>query len=189
MSEENNTEVDDQKGNEEPKDQKPPAPSQEKFSKRERLEHAREKIERQLDELESAEDDDKPLTKGDFKKMQQEETRKTALDLAQSIEDDDERAEVSQILQTRINPSDDPKADLELARGAVNARKLKMQNEEESRRMNPNQYPNTPSAPGPKADDFRPTDEEKIFMSAPYNMTKEQVIEARQRATQKNQGY
>lgn len=177
-------------GNEEPKE--PQAPSQEtppeakpkeekkSFTKRERLEHAREKIEQQLEELDGEEDDDKPLTHGDLKRMKAEEAKETAIELAGNIEDEDERDQVIELLETRITPSGDAQKDLSLARGAVNAIKNQQILEEQQRKANPGSHASVPGAPGKPDDAFTPTAEETVFMRPPYNLSKEDVIKARQ---------
>lgn len=153
-----------------------------KFTKRERLEFTKAKIEQQLEELENEEDDTRPLTLGDFKKMQQEKVKETALELATAIEDQAERDEVTSILESRIVPSGDANADLKLARDMVNARKNAQLAEDMARGQRPNAHVSRPGAPGYTPDAFVPTAEEVTFMNAPYNLTKEQIIEARRKA-------
>lgn len=191
----------DAKGNEEPK-QEPQAPSQDdpkpaeepqaqkpaeepkKFTKRERLEHAREKIEKQLEDLD-AEDDDKPLTVGEFRRMQREESRQDAIELAEtSIEDEDERDEVINALQSKVVPSGSPQEDLQTARDLVNARKNRQQLEDQARKQDPKKHGNPPAAPGAGPEDvFTPTEEEQVFMKPPYNLTKEDIIAKRNKAS------
>lgn len=167
-------------GNDEPTQD--PAPSQEKktFTRRERLEFAKEKIEKQLREItQESVDDSRPLTVGDLKRMRQEEVRETALTLAQSIEDADEREQVIEFLSSRIQPSSDPHADLAVARGAVNSLKNQRVIEEMARKQTPNSYASAPSSPGKTVEQFVPTAEELVFMGAPYNLTQTQILEAR----------
>lgn len=159
----------------------PKAPEK-KFTKRERLEFTKAKIEQQLEELENEEDDTRPLTVGDFKKMQQEKVKETALELATAIEDEAERNEVTSILESRIVPSGDANEDLRLARDMVNARKNAQIAEDLLRKQNPNAHASRPGAPGYTPDAFVPTAEEVTFMNAPYNLTKEQIVEARKKA-------
>lgn len=68
-------------------------------------------------------DDDKPLTVGQFKKMQKDEAKKSALVLADEIEDEDDRELVKHYLKTRVVPSGNPAEDLKFARGAVSSLK------------------------------------------------------------------
>lgn len=192
MEEENKTPVEsvdlatkkeEQNGNEEQTATQ--APSQEKsFTKRERLLHAQEKIERQLAELEAEEDDNRPITVGDLKKMKRDEVKQTALQLAESIEDADERVEVIRLLEDRIQPSNNPEEDLKLARTTVNALKNERVLEELSRKGTPNSHASIPGAPGKNTPAFTPTPQEAELMRA-FGLTQEDVIRAREREAQK----
>lgn len=179
----------------------PPAPSTEtppeppkvekkeepkKFTKRERLMHAQSKIEKQLEELELEEDKDRPLTVADYEKLQKDKTKETAIELANDIEDEDERDEVIEMLENRIAPSGNPEQDLALARGAVNSLKNEQIAKELARKDQPPAHSSAPSAPGKVEDVFTPTAEEAVFMRHPYNLSKEEIIAARQKAQAKN---
>ena len=160
----------------------PPAPEpKKKFTKRERLEHAQGKIERQLEELNAEEDDDRPVTVGDLKKMKRDETLATSIELANDIEDEDERAQVIELLEDRITPSGDPEQDLALARGAVNSVKNAQVARELARKDTPPAHSSAPGGPGKPTDEFTPTAQEAVFMKAPYNLSKEDVVAARQK--------
>ena len=106
-------------------------PSKKKFSRRERLNFEKKKIEEQLSGLDkeegvkptSEEDDDKPLTKGEFKKMQKKEAQETALTLAEALEDETDREQVKNYLQNSIVPSGNAEEDFKLALSAVSALK------------------------------------------------------------------
>lgn len=109
-------------------------PSQNKKEPKSRLEklrHTRASIDRQIAEEETAsgtiiideDDDDKPLTKGDLKRIERDRAKKTALQLANDLEDEDERSRVTELLETRIVPSGNPQKDLELALAAVRSEK------------------------------------------------------------------
>lgn len=82
-------------------------------------EEARSGVSPTIDE----EDDDKPLTKRDLKKIQLDEAKKTALDMAKEIEDEDDRSKVIEILETRVLPSGNAQKDLQFARDVVNSEK------------------------------------------------------------------
>lgn len=161
------------------------APSQQEkpkiFTKRERLAHAKEKIERQLDELDHEEDDNRPVTVGDLKKMKREEVKATAIELAASIEDEDERNAVVDILENRIAPSNKPEEDLALARGAVNSVRNQRLLEEQARKATPATVSSAPGNPGrPPEGQFVPTPEEAYFMQH-FGLSKEQVLVARRK--------
>src|SRR3990167_6746425 len=65
--------------------------------------------------------DDTPLTIGKLKELQKEEAQKTALKMADSIEDEKDREEVKKYLNDHIKPSGDPQKDLTIAHAAVGA--------------------------------------------------------------------
>jgi hypothetical protein len=181
-------------GNNEPlESQVPQVPSQEpqaqvpvekKLTKRERLEFAKNKIEERLSELADEPDDNQPLTWGDLKKIKQQEVRDSAIELADNIENTDERAEVIAILQTRIVPSDNPAEDLRLARTMANAEKNSQILQDQARKANPGSHANSPANPGNTQDVFVPTDTEVVFMQAPYNLSKDDILSARRKAAE-----
>lgn len=79
-------------------------------------------------------DDDKPITRGELKRMRQADVRKTAIQLSDSIQDADERELTRIYLQTRIVPSGDPQKDFEDARALVNSVKTRQVLEEKTRK-------------------------------------------------------
>lgn len=124
--------------------------------------------------------DDKPLTVGDFRKLQKEDAHKTALQLAEDLPDD-ERDEVKDLLENSIKPSGDAAKDLKLARAAVNALHNAQIAEHISQRTAPKR-----TAAGGSSDaiieiEFVPTPEEAVFMKPPYNMSKEKILAARKK--------
>jgi hypothetical protein len=156
------------------------APSQEsKYSKKDKLLFTKRKIEEQLKELGAEEEDEtKPLTIGMFKKLKQEEATKTALELADTL-DETEREEVKELLENTIKPSGDPNQDLITARTLANAKKSTQIVEELKRSTPARTYSMGSSAPAKLEDRFEPTPEEAQFMRPPYNLTKEDIIKAR----------
>jgi len=156
-----------------------------KFTKRERLEFEKKKIDEQVAKLNEEEgitsvDDDTPVTVGMLDKLNKEKSKKTALDLAESIKDETERELAKHYIQNRIVPSGNPEEDVKLARAAINSLKNAQIAEELARKGN-NGKPFAPSNPAKHETVFTPTPEETVFMSAPYNMTKDEVIKARQK--------
>jgi len=125
-------------------------------------------------------DDDTPVTVGMLDKLNKEKSKKTALDLAESIKDETERELAKHYIQNRIVPSGNPEEDVKLARAAINSLKNAQIAEELARKGN-NGKPFAPSNPAKHETVFTPTPEETVFMSAPYNMTKDEVIKARQK--------
>ena len=68
---------------------------------------------------------------------------------------------------------------IKLATAAVNSLKNSQIAEETERKKNPKNHQDGPGAPAKPETSFTPTAEEAIFMSPPYNMTKEDIIKAR----------
>ena len=165
------------------------------FTKRERLNFEKRKIEEQLSDLDKEDgvkrpidaDDNTPLTVGMLKQREKELAQKTALELAEAIEDADERELSKKYLLERIIPSGNPHEDLRFARSAVNSLKNAQIAEEEERKRNPQKFPNNPGGPGKRQDTFTPTAEEITFMQPPYNLTQADILKARQKNLLKNQ--
>ncbi len=139
---------------------------------REKLLYSKKRIEEQLTELEDEgdeseaiddeEDDSKPLTVGDLKRMRKEDAKKSALQMADGIEDEDDRELVKHYIQTKIIPSGNPKEDLEFAQAAVNSVKSRQIAEELARKGKSKSSGSGSGAPARNADDgaFEPTQEE-----------------------------
>lgn len=158
-------------------------------TKKEKLIYTKKRIEEQLSELDGDapaddvddDDDDKPLTKGEFKKMQQQNATKTALQLADDIENETERELAKWHLQNTIRSTGNPKEDLRLAMNQVNAVKNSKILEELNRKGKPKQNSSGSSAPGKFNDDQEEelTADEMAFMKPPFNMTKDQILKTR----------
>lgn len=130
------------------------------------------------------EDDEKPVTVGMLKQIQAQNATKTALELAEAITNPVERELTKHYLENNIKPSGDPQEDFRLAQGLVNAAKNKQILEEANRKGQPNNASSGGGAPagqntGPVVE-FTPA--ELVFMQPPYNLSKEQVLEARKKA-------
>lgn len=130
-------------------------------------------------------EDDKPVTVGMLRDMQKADAKKTALQLATEIPDEDTRTAVIDALNTRLAPSGNPEDDFRFALGAVSASKNKQVIEELNRYTPPKRTAAGGSMPAHVEEVFTPTQEELTFMGAPYNMTQEQVIAARKAAANK----
>lgn len=123
--------------------------------------------------------DETPLTVGSFRTMQKADAKKTALQLADDIEDEAERTRVKEILN-RLSPSGDAYADLNLARGSANSKKNAQIVEELKRKGDPARHAANPGSGGKAPEEvFEPTAEEASLMRAPFNLTKEEVLKAR----------
>lgn len=125
--------------------------------------------------------DDVPLTVGTFRQMQKQDAKKTALQMAEDLPED-ERDAVTDILRHRIVASGNAEADLSLARAAVNSERNAKIAEELARKGKPRQTAAGGSADAIREEDFEPTEEEKQFMRPPYSMSKAKIIEARKKA-------
>jgi len=131
--------------------------------------------------------DDTPLTVGTLRKLNKDEARKTALDMASEITDEAEREEVRLALETRITPSGNAKADFDFARGAINASRNAKIASEAARKGEARRTASGGSMNARVDEEFVPTEAEKAFMRPPYNMTKEKVLAAREKAENRMQ--
>ena len=145
-----------EQGNNEPKPEIKPEP-QKQYTKRERLEHQRAKIEQELSSLDNEEDDNRPMTVAEYKALEREKAKATALDLAESINDEDERSEVIEVLSKRLVPSGNADADLKEAQAIVNARKNQQLAEESLRKQAPKRNIGGSGAPHRTEEAFEPT--------------------------------
>ena len=155
-------------------------------TKAEKLLYTKKRVEEQLKELgieEDVEDDDQPVTMADLKRFQAQNAQKTALDLASSVTNETERALIEYHLENTIRSTGNPQEDFQLAQGLVNAVKNKQIIDETIRKPLAKTHSSGSGAPAKVA---KPQDElnavEKQFLSAPFNLTKEQIIEARPKA-------
>lgn len=129
--------------------------------------------------VESA-DDDTPLTRGEFLKMQAEQAQKTALQLAEDIPDENERSLAKLYLQNTIRPSGNPQEDLRKARLMVNAVKNSQIVEEVQRKPGTQAYSTGSGVPAKKPEgEFIPTEIEAKMMQS-FGLTKEDILKSRQ---------
>ncbi len=131
--------------------------------------------------VETTEDneDDKPITRGEWKRMQAENASKTALQSAEEIPNETERELVKYHLQNTIKSSGNPSEDLKIARSIVNSVKNSQITQEIARKIPPKQH-SSASGVDPKQEQeiiFSPS--ELQLMGAPFNMTKQEIIDAR----------
>jgi len=121
---------------------------------------------------------DTPVTVGMLEDMRKEAASKTAFDLAESIEDTNER-ELTKSYLERIKPSGDAQEDLRFARLAVNSVKNGQIVEEVARREVPRSFGSGAGAPPPVERSQELTPQEMQFMQKPFNLTKEEIIAKR----------
>ena len=124
-------------------------------------------------------DENEPLTVGKLKEMQQTQAQQEAFKLLDSIEDEMEREAVREILKTRIVPSGNAAADIAIARSAVNSVRNARIAEEATRKTAAPRTAAGGSSDAPKEVPFEPTEQERIFMAPPYNLSKEELIKLR----------
>jgi len=129
--------------------------------------------------LKASEERDEGEVPSWYLKEKAKESQKSALELADTLEDANERDLVKSYLSKRIVPSGNAEDDFRLALGAVNALKNKQIVEELSRRVAPRVTAAGGSVPAKTEKAFEPTAEESRFMLPPYSMTKEQILAAR----------
>lgn len=122
--------------------------------------------------------DDAPLTVGTFREMQKQDARKTAEEMAASIEDEEERTRVQNELRY-IVPSGDAQADFRRALAAANVEHNAKIAEMLANRGKPTAGAAGGSRPAPETKSEELTPEEMVFTRHPYNMSKEKILAAR----------
>jgi hypothetical protein len=138
-------------------------------------------------DIEPESDDDKPVTVGMLKEIKIQDAQKTALQLADEIEDEAEKELVKYHLNNSINSTGNGKKDLKLARAIVNSLKNAQIAEEAGRKGSPSSGFGGPGSSNKYEKPFEPTKEEERFMRPPYNLTKEQILEARNKEAEKDE--
>lgn len=150
------------------------------FTRKERLEFEQRKIQEQLDNLEGKPvDKNAPVTVGMLEEREKEKQKNEAIDIAEKIEDETERELVIHQLETVITGGTSEER-VKVARGYVNSIRNAQIAEEMNRQKNPKPG-SPPGAPPKRGDTFEPTPEEAVFMSQPYNLTKEDILKARKK--------
>jgi len=149
-----------------PKEEEPSQTKKER-TRLEKLRHTEASIKAQIAEEEKAQgivisdedDDDKPLTKGDLKRIERENAKKTALQMADDLPED-ERSNVREILETRIMPSGNPAKDYQTALDLANSEKNRQLAAEAARKRTPAKHSSGTGAPPKEEDQFVPTETE-----------------------------
>lgn len=126
------------------------------------------------------EDDDKPITRGELKRIEQARANKSAIQLAEEIPNETERELTKYHLENSIKSTGNPAEDLKLARSIVNAVKNTKIIEEATRKGDTKNHSSS-SGVDAKNDIVQGelTAQEIPFLSKPFNMTKEAIIKAR----------
>jgi acyl transferase domain-containing protein len=136
----------------------------------------------ETNEIETVEDDDdKPLTRGDWKKLQKETATKTALTLADEIESETERELTKYHLENSIKSTGNPTEDLDLARAIVNQKKNSQIVEMHIQK--PTAKPHVSGgAPAKGADKEPELTQDEITLMKWSGISKEKVLESRPKA-------
>jgi len=127
--------------------------------------------------------DDKPLTLKDLREIQKQDARKTAEQMADEL-DEATREKVKAELRF-IVPSGDAEADFKRALATANVEHNQKIVEMLAARTEPRKTAAGSSAPPKVEEEFVPTDDEKVMMRPPYNLSKEKILEARKRTEKK----
>ncbi len=131
---------------------------------------------------EDKEDDDKPVTQGDLRRIELERAQKSALTRADEIEDENYRDLVKHHLTSTIKPSGNADEDFKNARAIVDFVKNSQIAEEAQRRSSAKGHSSGAGAPARHEGAFEPTAEEQVWMRAPWNMTEKQVLDIRKKS-------
>ena len=151
----------------------------------EKLLYTRKRIDEQLKEegveLEEPDDDDsKPMTRGDFKKLQAQTATKTALDLANEVSNETERELLKYHLENTIRSTGNPQEDFRLAQNQVNAVKNQQIIEELNRKPITKNSPTGSGAPAREQQQQEELNADELtYMRPPWNLSKQQILEAR----------
>lgn len=125
-------------------------------------------------------EDNQPVTRGELKKIIAAGSTKTALQLAEDIEDATERELTKHYLENRINPSGNPQEDLRDARRIVNSVRNEQIAQELARKGSARTHSGGNGVPA--KDDIQSqelTPEEIAFTRPPFNLSREQILKAR----------
>lgn len=127
-------------------------------------------------------EDDKPVTVGMLRKIQQDNASKNALQMADDISNESERELTKYHLQNSIRPTGNPAEDLRLARALTNSAKNTQILEEAGRKAEPKTH-STASSGNAKNTEVQSelTPAEKQFLGKPFNMTVQDILKARKK--------
>lgn len=125
--------------------------------------------------------DDKPVTRKELKEIVIANASKTALQLADEIQDETERELVKYQIGNVIIPSGNSQEDLRTARRIVNSMKNEQIAIELARKTPPKNHSNS-SGGSVRTTEQEPelTAQELAFMKHPFNLSKESILKSRQ---------
>jgi hypothetical protein len=131
------------------------------------------------DDIEEDEDN-KPLTIGMFKKIQQQNVVETAINLAEEIPDEIEKELVKHHLENTIKTTGNPKEDLRLARALVNSVKNVQIQEQKNIKPIAKNHSSGSSAPAKVNETSQElTAEELMYTRPPFNLPKDKILALR----------
>lgn len=132
------------------------------------------------EEVDTDDEDEKPVTLGMLKKMQKDTAVKSAIQLANDIENESERELVKFHIENTIKSTGNPTEDLRLAKMLVNSVKNAHFLEEIGRKGEAKNHSSASSAPAKDTTvTGELTHEEIPFSLPPFNMSKEQILKLR----------
>lgn len=151
----------------------------------EKLKFTRASIDKQIEEEEKAngivildeEDDDKPITRRDLKRIELDNAKKTALQLTEELPED-ERDQVREALESRIVASGNPQRDYQTALDLVRSEKNRQLAEEAARAGKTSKKVTRPSntgAPRKEEIEFIPTEMELAAAAMVGKKTPEEI--------------
>jgi len=113
-----------------------------------------------------------------YREIENEKSQKTALQLANEIQDEQERELTKTYLRERIKPSGNAEEDLRFARLAVNSVKNSMIASELGRKAEPKTFSSSPGVPPVQEKKIELTKEELSLKQA-FKLSDEEVLKAR----------
>ena len=156
-----------------------------KRSKLETLTYNRDRLTKEIEEEKAKngiveDEDDRPLTMGDLKRIKAEEGLNGATQLADAIADEHERKLVKHYLENSIKPSGDPQEDFRLAQAMVNAVKNRQVAEEAARTVIPRSVATGTSAPAKEKSLPEELSKEDAAIAQGFGLTPEEIAKATQ---------
>lgn len=134
------------------------------------------------DELEKPptnyDDDDKPVTMKMFKQMQAQNAQKSALDLANELQNDVERELVKHHIENTIRPSGDPALDLRNARAIANSARNSAILEEVGRKPIARNHSGASSAPHKRETDKIELSREDLAVQQAFGLSDDEIKKA-----------
>ena len=150
-----------------------------KYSQKEKLKYTLKRVQAQLHELgeddEEEDDDNRPLTVGEWKKLQQEASKSSELDYISTITDPVERELTKHHLENTIKPSGDPEADFKAARTLANSIRTQKIMEEAARKPKAKTHSGASSAPPKREEDKLELTKDEQILQRWGGLTDEEV--------------